>query len=503
MLIRVIGGILLYTSSESHCLTRTYCPVRKGWHQSDIRTIFKNMLKIHNTLAREKQEFIPLEPGKIRMYVCGVTVYDYFHIGNARTLTVFDMIYRWLRTSGFDVKYVRNITDVDDKIIDRANKNGEPIEALTSRMVDALHEDCDRLQMLRPSVEPRATQHIGDMQELIGRLVNKGLAYPATNGDVYYSVRDFAGYGKLSGKSIDDLRSGERVAVNSAKRDPLDFVLWKAAKPQEPHWQSPWGNGRPGWHIECSAMCHSEHGDTLDIHGGGWDLQFPHHEGEIAQSEGASGKPLARYWVHAAFLNMDNEKMSKSLGNVFTTREVLAKLDPVQGGESVRFFLLRGHYRTEINYTWDILQDARSALVSLYTALRDVPPEAGVTEIDWSNPYAARFREAMDDDFNTPMAFAVLFDLRNEIHRTRSSALSSVLRALGGTLGFLQADPAAFVQGKPVAGDESDEIDALIAARAAAKKARNFAEADRIRDEIKARGIILEDGAGGTTWRRA
>lgn len=461
------------------------------------------MLKIHNTLAREKQDFIPIEPGKVRMYVCGVTVYDYFHIGNARTLTVFDMAYRWLRASGFDVKYVRNITDVDDKIIDRANRNGETIEALTSRMADALHEDCDRLLMLRPSVEPRATQHIGDMQELIGRLVDKGLAYPASNGDVYYSVRDFPGYGKLSGKSIDDLRAGERVAVNSAKHDPLDFVLWKAAKPHEPHWQSPWGNGRPGWHIECSAMCHAEHGDTLDIHGGGWDLQFPHHEGEIAQSEGASGKPLARYWMHAAFLNMDNEKMSKSLGNVFTTREVLAKLDPVQGGEAVRFFLLRGHYRTEINYTWDILQDARGALVSLYTALRDVPPEPGASEVDWSNPHAARFRDAMDDDFNTPMAFAVLFELRNEIHRTRAPTLSTLLRALGGTLGFLQADPAAFVQGKPVAGDESAEIDALIAARAAAKKARNFAEADRIRDEIKARGIILEDGAGGTTWRRA
>ncbi|MBS1209596.1 MAG: cysteine--tRNA ligase [Proteobacteria bacterium] len=435
------------------------------------------------------------------MYVCGLTVYDYFHIGNARTLTVFDMVYRWLQTAGYEVRYVRNITDVDDKIIERANRNGEPIEQLTTRMVAAMHEDCDRLLMLRPDAEPRATQHIGDMQSMIGTLIGKGKAYAADNGDVYYAVREFPGYGKLSGKSIDDLRAGERVAVNTAKRDPLDFVLWKAAKPHEPHWTSPWGNGRPGWNIECSAMCAAEHGETLDIHGGGWDLQFPHHEGEIAQSEGASGKPFVHYWMHAAFLNMDNEKMSKSLGNVFTTREVLNKLDPVQGGETVRFFLLRGHYRSEINYTWDILQDARGALVSLYTALRDIPPVA--VTIDWNEPYAARFRAAMDDDFNTPMAFAVLFELRNEINRTRSSELSGLLRALGGTLGFLQTDPASFVHGGAADDAEAAEIDALILARANAKKARDFAEADRLRDEIKARGIILEDGANGTTWRRS
>lgn len=460
------------------------------------------MFRIHNTLTREKQPFTPIEAGKVRMYVCGLTVYDYFHIGNARTLTVFDMVYRWLQAAGYEVKYVRNITDVDDKIIERANRNGEAIEQLTARMVAAMHEDCDRLLMLRPSAEPRATQHIDGMLGLIGELVGKGKAYPASNGDVYYAVREFPGYGKLSGKSIDDLRAGERVAVDSHKRDPLDFVLWKAAKPHEPHWCSCYGEGRPGWHIECSAMSRAELGETIDIHGGGWDLQFPHHENEIAQSEGANGKPFVNYWMHAAFLNMDNEKMSKSLGNVFTTREVLAKLDPVQGGEAVRFFLLRGHYRSEINYTWDILQDARAALGSLYTALRDVPPAPVSMPIDWNEPWAKRFFEAMCDDFNTPMAFAVLFELRNEINRSHSAKLSALLRALGGTLGFLQADPAVFVRGA-AAGDEAAEIDALIEARAVAKKARNFAEADRIRDEIKARGIVLEDGAGGTAWRRA
>ena len=331
------------------------------------------------------------------------------------------------------------------------------------------------------------------------------MAYPSENGDVYYAVRKFRGDGKLSGKSIDDLRSGERVAVNTAKRDPLDFVLWKGAKPQEPHWISPYGAGRPGWHIECSAMCEAEHGETLDIHGGGWDLQFPHHEGEIAQSEGASGKPFVNYWMHAAFLNMDNEKMSKSLGNVFTTREILARLDPVQGGETVRFFLLRGHYRSEINYTWDLLLDSRTALLSLYTALRDVPPQLSpdAMQIDWTHPIAARFREVMDDDFNTPMAFAVLHELRAEVNRTRSAELSGLLKALGNTIGLLTQDPARFVQGGEASSDDAAEIDNLILQRQEAKKARNFAESDLIRDGLKARGIVLEDAAGGTTWRRA
>lgn len=458
------------------------------------------MLKIYNSQAREKQEFTPIESGKVRMYVCGLTVYDYFHIGNARTLTVFDMVYRWLQACGYSVKYVRNITDVDDKIIERANRNGESISQLTERMVSAMHEDCDRLLMQRPTVEPRATAHIDNMLALIGELVGRGKAYPATNGDVYYAVREFPGYGKLSGKSIDDLRSGERVAVDSHKRDPLDFVLWKAAKPNEPHWCSHYGEGRPGWHIECSAMSRAELGETLDIHGGGWDLQFPHHDNEIAQSEGASGKPFVNYWMHAAFLNMDNEKMSKSLGNVFTTREILAKLDPVQGGEVVRYFLLRGHYRSEINYTWETLHDARASLTALYTALRDVP--AAQTVLDWSNPFAARFKAAMDDDFGTPQAVAVLHELRGEINRSRSSELSGLLRTLGGCLGLLQADPAAFVQGA-AQGDDAAEIDSLLADRNAAKKNRDFATADRIRDELKARGVVLEDGPQGTSWRRA
>ncbi|MEC5399792.1 cysteine--tRNA ligase [Uliginosibacterium sp. H1] len=463
------------------------------------------MLRIYNTLKREKQDFTPLEPGKVRMYVCGLTVYDYFHVGNARTLTVFDMVFRWLRATGYDVKYVRNITDVDDKIIERANRNGESIEALTERMVAAMHEDCDRLGMLRPSAEPRATAHIDNMLGIIGELVEKKRAYPADNGDVYYAVREFPGYGKLSGKSIDDLRAGERVAVDGHKRDPLDFVLWKAAKPQEPHWCSHYGNGRPGWHIECSAMSRAELGDTLDIHGGGWDLQFPHHENEIAQSEGASGKPFVNYWMHAAFLNMDNEKMSKSLGNVFTTREILNKLDPVQGGEVLRYFLLRGHYRSEINYTWDTLQDARASLLAFYNTLREVPPAAAGPDgvIDWSLPQARAFRDAMDDDFHTAQAFAVLHELRGEVNRTRSPELAGLLRALGGTVGLLQQDATRFVQGGAAQGDDAAEIDALIAARNDAKKNRNFAEADRIRDEIKARGIVLEDSPQGTTWRRA
>lgn len=458
------------------------------------------MLKIYNSLAREKQEFVPIEPGKVRMYVCGMTVYDYFHIGNARTLTVFDMVYRWLKVIGYDVKFVRNITDVDDKIIERANRNGEPIAQLTERMIAALHEDGDRLGILRPTVEPRATRHIDNMLSLIGQLVEKGKAYPADNGDVYYAVREFPGYGRLSGKSIDDLRAGERVAVDQHKRDPLDFVLWKAAKPNEPHWCSCYGEGRPGWHIECSAMSRAELGDTIDIHGGGWDLQFPHHENEIAQSEGASEKPFVNYWMHAAFLNMDSQKMSKSLGNVFTTREILAKLDPVQGGEVVRYFLLRGHYRSEINYTWDTLLDARASLLALYTALRDVP--VAEVALDWSNPFAARFKAAMDDDFGTPQAVAVLHELRGEVQRTRSAELAGVMKALGGCIGLLQADPAAFVQGA-AQGDDAAEIDAMVVARNAAKKARDFAEADRLRDELKARGIVLEDGPQGTTWRRA
>ncbi len=457
------------------------------------------MLSLYNTLHRRKDRFEPQEAGKVRMYVCGPTVYDYFHVGNARTFTVFDMVCRWLRTSGYEVTYARNITDIDDKIIERARENNESMESLTARMIDAMHEDFDRLKLLRPDIEPRATRHVQGMLDLIAHLETKGLAYRGANGDVYYAVRQFEGYGKLSGKSLDDLRAGERVAVEHNKRDPLDFVLWKAAKPNEPKWPSIFGDGRPGWHIECSAMCAAELGETLDIHGGGWDLQFPHHENEIAQSEGSTGKPLANFWMHAAFLNFDSEKMSKSLGNFFTAREVLNKLDAIQGGEVLRFFLLRGHYRSEISYNWDTLMDARTTLLGFYTALKEAGPVA--THIDWTRGHAADFKAAMDDDLNTPIAFAVLHELKNEVNRTKSPVLAGLLRALGGTIGLFQDDPVQFVQGKAAAGEL--DIDALVQARLQAKTDRNFARADEIRKQLDAAGIVLEDKPGGKTeWRR-
>jgi len=454
-------------------------------------------LQLYNTLSRSKETFTPRVAGKASMYVCGPTVYDYFHIGNARTFSVFDMVARWLRAVGYDVTYVRNITDVDDKIMDRARANNEDIEALTARMIAALDEDCARLGLARPDREPRATRHIAGMLELIAMLEGKGLAYRVGNGDVCYSVRDFPGYGKLSRRNLDDLRAGERVAVETAKRDPLDFVLWKAAKPDEPSWPSDFGAGRPGWHIECSAMSCKELGIPFDLHGGGWDLQFPHHENEIAQSEGALDRPFVKYWMHSAFLNIDQEKMSKSLGNFFMTREVLDKLDAVQGGEQLRFFLVRGHYRSELNFSWDTLVDAGNTLRGFYTALREVPPVAA--PIDWSNAYAARFRSAMNDDFDTPVALAVLHDLRGEVNRSHSPELSGLLKALGGTLGFLQADPEAFLKGAAVAID----VESMIAARTAAKKAKEFAKADAIRRELESAGIVLEDKPGGVTeWRR-
>ena len=454
------------------------------------------MLTIYNTLTRRKEPFRPREAGKAGLYLCGVTVYDYFHVGNARTMAVFDLVVRWLRATGYAVTFVRNITDVDDKIIERARANGEPIEALTERMIAAMHEDFARLGLEPPDREPRATQHIEAMLSLIAALESKGLAYRAPNGDVYYSVRDFPGYGKLSGKTLDSLRAGERVAVDTAKRDPLDFVLWKAAKPGEPSWPSAFGPGRPGWHIECSAMSSAELGVPFDLHGGGWDLQFPHHENEIAQSEGALGRPFVNCWMHAAFLNMGEEKMSKSLGNFFTAREILDRLDPLQGGEQLRYFLVRGHYRGEIQYTWETLQDAAHALRGLYTALREVAPEP--VAIDWSESWAARFRAAMDDDFDTPVAFAVLHELRAEVNRSRSGRLAGLLRALAGTLGFLQRDPEAFLK-----GGVTVDVEGLIAERATAKKARDFARADAIRRSLEEAGIVLEDRAGGVTqWRR-
>ena len=456
-------------------------------------------LRIYNTLTRTKESFAPRVPGKVAMYVCGPTVYDYFHVGNARTFTVFDMVVRWLRATGYEVTYVRNVTDIDDKIIKRANDNGEPIEALTERMVAAFREDYTRLGLLAPDREPRATRHVGAMLEMIEALEKKGLAYRGDNGDVYFAVRGFPEYGRLSHRDVDELRAGERVAVGEAKRDPLDFALWKAAKPHEPHWPSPFGPGRPGWHIECSAMSCRELGCPFDIHGGGWDLQFPHHENEIAQSEGALGRPFVSYWMHSAFLNIEHEKMSKSLGNFFTTRDVLDRLDPVQGGERLRFFLMRAHYRSGLNFSWESLEDAGNALHGFYATLREVAP-APASPIDWAEPHAARFREAMDDDFDTPIAFAVLHELRGEVNRTRSTALAGLLRALGGTLGLLQHDPAAFLQGARGTGID---VQALVDERNAARNARDFARADAIRRELEEAGIVLEDKPGGLTeWRK-
>jgi cysteinyl-tRNA synthetase len=457
-------------------------------------------LRIHNTLTRSKEPFVPRVAGKVGLYVCGPTVYDYFHVGNARTFTAFDMVVRWLRATGYAVTYVRNITDIDDKIIKRAHENGEPIAALTERLVEAFEHDTARLGLARPDSSPRATRYVGPMLDMIAALEKKGLAYRAANGDVFFAVRGFPGYGKLSRRNPDELRAGERVAVDEAKRDPLDFALWKAAKPDEPHWPSPFGPGRPGWHIECSAMSCKELGCPFDIHGGGWDLQFPHHENEIAQSEGALGRPFVNVWMHSAFLNIDHEKMSKSLGNFHTTRDVLDKLDPVQGGEQLRFFLLRSHYRSAANFTWEALEDAGNALRGFYATLREVPP-AKAAAIDWSAPHAARFREAMDDDFDTPIAFAALHELRGEVNRTRSAELAGLLRALGGTLGLLQQDPAAFLQGGQAKPDL--DVQALIDERNTAKKAKDYPRADEIRRQLEAAGIALEDKPGGTTeWRK-
>ncbi len=457
------------------------------------------MLSFYNSLTRRKESFIPINPGYVGLYVCGMTVYDYCHLGHARVLVVFDMLVRWLRASGFRVTYVRNITDIDDKIIKRAQESGEPYTALTQRFIDAMHEDGGRLGVLPPEHEPRATEYVGEMLDMISRLIANGHAYAADNGDVYYAVRSFPTYGRLSGKSLDELNAGERVEVDPYKRDPLDFVLWKAAKPGEPAWPSPWGPGRPGWHIECSAMGSRLLGEHFDIHGGGQDLQFPHHENEIAQSEGAHRCTFVNYWLHNGFVRIDNEKMSKSLGNFFTIREVLERYD----AEVVRFFILRAHYRSPLNYSDAHLDDARGALTRLYTALRDMPLNA--PEMDWDAPYAARFKAAMDDDLNTPEAVAVLFDLAAEINRTHDAALAGQLRALGGILGLLERDAGTFLQFGPVesAGYAPERIDALIAERIAAKKSRDFARADAIRSELKTAGILLEDSPQGTTWRRA
>ncbi len=464
------------------------------------------MLRIHNTLTRDKQTFEPIEPGKVRMYVCGITVYDYCHVGHARMMMAFDIVRRWLRASGYAVTYVRNITDIDDKIIRRAGENGESIAALSERFIVAMNEDADALGIERPDHEPRATAHVHEMLDLIGKLEAKQLAYAASDGDVNFAVRRFPGYGRLSGKSIDDLRQGDRAMVAAGKADPLDFVLWKKAKPDEPadaKWPSPWGDGRPGWAIECSAMSGALLGPHFDIHGGGQDLQFPHHENEIAQSEGANGGRFVNVWMHNAFVNVDDEKMSKSLGNFFTIRDVLKHYD----AEVLRFLLLRTHYRSPLNYSDAHLDDARGGLTRLYTALKNAPP-ADQVDIDWSEPHALRFRAAMDDDFNTPIAVAALFDLAGEVNRSGSAAHAAQLKALAAILGLLQRDPQSFFRAVPSAAGVAEagldeRIEAAIDARATAKREKNFAEADRIRASLADEGVVLEDRPGGTVWRRA
>lgn len=454
------------------------------------------MLKIYNSLSRQKQDFTPIDPHKVRMYVCGMTVYDFCHLGHARVMVVFDMVARWFRASDYEVTYVRNITDIDDKIIKRANENNETIQSLTQRFITAMDEDSAKLGIIRPDLEPRATEHVQGMLDMIAKLIDKGFAYQAGNGDVFYKVRSFNDYGKLSGKSLEDLRAGERVDVDGAKQDPLDFVLWKSVKPGEPYWESPWGNGRPGWHIECSVMSAAHLGEQFDIHGGGQDLQFPHHENEIAQSEATHGCTMANYWMHNGFVRVDDEKMSKSLGNFFTIREVLEKYD----AEVVRFFILRAHYRSPLNYSDKHLDDAKQALTRLYTALRGI--EVTETAIDWQQPQAVKFKAAMDDDFNTPEALAVLFELANQLNREKSETTAALLKQLASIVGLLQREPESFLQGA-TENESALDIEQMIAARIAAKKDKDYAEADRIRKALAEAGIVLEDTPQGTTWRRA
>ena len=464
-------------------------------------------LRIFNTLSRSSEVFTPIGAQRVRMYVCGMTLYDLCHMGHARFLMAFDVVYRWLRVSGFDVTYVRNITDIDDKIIKRALERNISIRQLVDEMTVALNEDLRALGLATPTHEPRATDYVPQMLSLIATLQTKGLAYQASNGDVNFAVRKFPGYGKLSGKSIDQLRSGERVAVaaveTSGKHDPLDFVLWKAAKATEPEdakWDSTYGRGRPGWHIECSAMSCALLGEHFDIHGGGIDLQFPHHENEIAQSEGALGKPFVNYWMHNGHLNVDNEKMSKSVGNFFTIRDVLKQHD----GETLRFFMLRTHYRSPFNFSEANLLDARSSLRRLYTALDSVEVEA--VEVDWTHPQAAAFKAAMDDDFNTSGAVTVMFELAAEVNRTQSKPAATLLKSLGGVLGLLQQVPRTYLQsGNLQSGRVMDEasIQEKIEQRQAAKQARDFDLSDRIRDELLKAGIVLQDSAKGTTWTKA
>lgn len=450
------------------------------------------MLKIYNTLTRSKEIFTPRVAGKVGLYVCGMTVYDYCHVGHARVMVVFDTVTRYLRYLDYEVTYVRNITDIDDKIIHRANENGEDFHILTERFIDAMHEDEHALFVLPPDREPRATSSIADIIAMIQTLIERDFAYVGTNGDVFYAVEKFKDYGKLSGKNIDDLQAGERVDVDIAKRNPMDFVLWKMAKIDEPSWESPWGNGRPGWHIECSAMATCCLGNHFDIHGGGMDLQFPHHENEIAQSEGATGEKFVNLWMHNGFVRINEEKMSKSLGNFFTVREVLKKYRP----EIIRFFILSSHYRSPLNYADESLNDAAAGLTRLYTALRDVEIIQSAIE----DEYKHRFEQAMNDDFNTPVAMSVLFDLARELNKTKSPALATTLKYLASFLGLLQENPDGFLQGE---SDDDTTIETQIQARIDAKLAKNWALADQIRDELKAQNIILEDSPDGSTrWRR-
>ncbi len=459
------------------------------------------MLKIYNTLTRSKETFKPRVEGKVGLYVCGMTVYDYCHIGHARVMVVFDTVARYFRYSGYDLTYVRNITDIDDKIIKRANENGEGFLALTERFIDAMHEDERALSVLPPDIEPKATQSMADIIKMIEALIKKGLAYVGGNGDVFYSVAKFENYGKLSGKNIADLQAGERVDIDKAKKDPLDFVLWKMAKPGEPSWDSAWGKGRPGWHIECSAMSTCCLGNHFDIHGGGMDLQFPHHENEIAQSEGATGEKFVNLWMHNGFVRVDEEKMSKSLGNFFTVREVLKNYRP----EIIRFFVLSSHYRSPLNYSDEQLEDAGAALTRLYTALRGVE----VIENACDPEYKMRFEQAMDDDFNTAVAMAVLFDLARELNKVKSDAsragvLASTLKTLAGVLGILQNEADDFLKGGEAENGLSEEdINQQVQARIEAKNNKDWAKADEIRDQLKAQGVIVEDIAGGkSSWRR-
>jgi cysteinyl-tRNA synthetase len=460
------------------------------------------MLTIYNSFTNKKELFEPIIPGQVRMYVCGMTVYDYCHIGHARVLVVFDVVYRFLKHLGYEVTYVRNITDIDDKIIDRARENGEETSHLTERFIRAMHEDADALGVLRPDMEPRATDTIEPILTMIDSLQQQEFAYQADNGDVYFAVSKFKNYGQLSGKKIDELRAGERVDVDAGKRDPLDFVLWKSAKPGEPSWPSKFGEGRPGWHIECSAMSNSLLGNHFDIHGGGQDLQFPHHENEIAQSESCNGEKFVNYWMHNGFVRVNEEKMSKSLGNFFVLREVLENYR----AEEIRYFIISSHYRSQLNYSEEQLDNARAALQRLYAAMQDT----NLVEIPAKSEYQQRFEQALNDDFNTAIAIAVLFDLARDINRAKAEqhdeqhALASLLRYLGGIIGLLQAEAESFLKSKPGQGNGLSDtaIDELIEQRLQARTNKDWANADRIRDELEAAGIVIEDGPEGTRWRR-